>query len=404
MRPGVPKILALALVWAVAGLAAGRLAIGAWVSVTRYRPPYAFHHEARAGPERDWRVLLVLVDGLRLDASRSMRSLERIRPLGADLSARVGTPSYSRPGRATLGTGSSPELHGATTNRHAGAVSLDNLFRGVARTEGEVAVAGSKLWPSLFGPDMPRASFRKSAGKQLRGEFAKVLPEMARLEWEAAAWLLEKKPRIGVLDLLAPDYAAHEHGSRSPEYGRACGFSDRTIQRLMDDVVLWRTLVVITADHGHIDEGGHGGDEAEVLAVPLVMVGRGIRAGARGDARQLDIAPTIAALLGLPIPAGSEGRVLTEILENDGDAEFERSLLQSSAAQHAAFRKDLAASLGVPEADPDDARAERRRRDRLRRLPIAFGTFAAAIAFVAWRHRRAPGPAALAALGGVAIQ
>jgi len=404
MPRGAPRILAQALVWAAVGLAAGKLATHAWRSVNAYQTPYRFSHAGAPGVERDWRVLLVLVDGLRLDASRSMRSLERVRAQGADLDATASRPSYSRPGRATLVTGASPEIHGATTNRHPGAVLLDNLFRGVARGEGEVAVAGSDLWRSLFGPDLPRASYRESKLKELRGGFERVLPEMASSEWEDAAWLLEKKPRIGVLDLVTPDYAAHEFGSRSPEYGRACAFSDRVIQRLMDDVDLWRTLVVITADHGHIDPGGHGGDEAEVLAVPLVIVGRGVRAGVRGEARQLDVAPTIAALLGLPIPAGSEGRVLTEILDYEGDAEFERSLLQRAAAQQAAFRKDFAASLGVPEADPDAARAERQRRDRLARLPIAIGVLGAAIALLAWMHRDAPRPALLAALGGVAIQ
>jgi len=40
------------------------------------------------------------------------------------------------------------------------------------------------------------------------------------------------------------------------------------------------TAIVVTADHGHTGRGGHGGVEPEVLAVPLVMAGAGVRAGA----------------------------------------------------------------------------------------------------------------------------
>lgn len=48
----------------------------------------------------------------------------------------------------------------------------------------------------------------------------------------------------------------------------------------------------------------------------LLVAGRGVRPRPRlDDARHVDVAPTIAALLGLPAPAQAEGRVLTEALQ-----------------------------------------------------------------------------------------
>jgi arylsulfatase A-like enzyme len=68
-----------------------------------------------------------------------------------------------------------------------------------------------------------------------------------------------------------------------------------------------RTIVVFTADHGEeFMEHGQLGHRKQVFAesvhVPLVVVGRGIPAGRRPGLVQLvDVYPTVAAFLGLPI-------------------------------------------------------------------------------------------------------
>jgi len=74
---------------------------------------------------------------------------------------------------------------------------------------------------------------------------------------------------------------------------------------------------VVTADHGHVGIGGHGGPEEEVLHVPLVLAGAGVRAGVRGTARQVDVAPTLSTLLGLAIPSSNQGRPLLDALALD---------------------------------------------------------------------------------------
>jgi predicted AlkP superfamily pyrophosphatase or phosphodiesterase len=50
--------------------------------------------------------------------------------------------------------------------------------------------------------------------------------------------------------------------------------------------------------------------------VPLIFYGAGIRAGKHYDAVTInDVAPTLAAILGIETPSGSSGRILAEILE-----------------------------------------------------------------------------------------
>jgi arylsulfatase A-like enzyme len=64
----------------------------------------------------------------------------------------------------------------------------------------------------------------------------------------------------------------------------------------------------------HRPKGQHG-TTAE-LDVAFLLAGAGVRAGvAPSGPRHVDVAPTIAALLGIDPPAGAQGRVLTEALD-----------------------------------------------------------------------------------------
>ncbi len=59
--------------------------------------------------------------------------------------------------------------------------------------------------------------------------------------------------------------------------------------------------------------GGHG--STQEMRVPLLISGAGVKTGAAPkDARLVDVAPTIAALLGVRPPADAQGRVLDELL------------------------------------------------------------------------------------------
>lgn len=47
---------------------------------------------------------------------------------------------------------------------------------------------------------------------------------------------------------------------------------------------------------------------------PMILAGAGSRAGATAHAWGADVAPTLAALLGVPFPAQAQGGILTQIL------------------------------------------------------------------------------------------
>src|SRR6185503_13540935 len=99
-------------------------------------------------------------------------------------------------------------------------------------------------------------------------------------------------------------------------YDGALHYVDRQLGRLFERLRRWgaleRTLLVITADHGeglleHPGRFGHGGNWFdEVGRIPLIVhLPRRVPAGRVGAfAEQIDVAPTMLALLGVETPAG----------------------------------------------------------------------------------------------------
>lgn len=101
-------------------------------------------------------------------------------------------------------------------------------------------------------------------------------------------------------------------------YDAEARFVDEEVNRLVETVRSQhpRSLIVITADHGEElwDHGGVGHARTlydELIRVPLVISGPGVPANRDATPVELvDVAPTIAALVGLDSPATWQGRRL----------------------------------------------------------------------------------------------
>ena len=122
----------------------------------------------------------------------------------------------------------------------------------------------------------------------------------------AAAILAGPAPRVSFVYLGAVDFAGHATGSGTA-YRAALLAADQRVGRLVAAVRSrssgpeedW-TIVVVT-DHGHLDEGGHGGREPEVATAWAAAAGPGIGRGAPPPiTRQQDVAPLVLAAAGCP--------------------------------------------------------------------------------------------------------
>ena len=290
------------------------------------------------------RVFLVIIDGLRGDRSHQLPFLDELRRQGLDLDAQSHYPTWSRPNYVSILAGVPPSASGVRTNYHVTSVSLDTLMDRAHDARLEVATATDyALLPELFlRPVDPRDAARTASldtGVSLapsivplpEGTLRSVFDDARYTPWpggfaQAGSALVAGDADLVVLLLGPVDIAGHEHGADAPEYRLAAENADRALARVLGDVDLEHDTIVVVADHGHTGRGGHGGVEPEVMTVPLILAGAGIdRDGRAPDARLIDIAPTVAALLGIPAPGHGLGVTLTGVLALDADARARRA-------------------------------------------------------------------------------
>jgi ethanolaminephosphotransferase len=76
-------------------------------------------------------------------------------------------------------------------------------------------------------------------------------------------------------------------------------------------------LLIITGDHGMADKGGHGGSSYVETHVPAVFISNQLKHIDQDNREylQIDLTPTLSALLGIAIPWNNLGILIENILE-----------------------------------------------------------------------------------------
>lgn len=268
------------------------------------------------------RVVLVVIDGLRDDASRTMRSVSALRARGADVRLTAPQPSLSYPTWTTILTGAPPQISGVTTNWYEGPVKVETLLDVAAGSGRSVVVAGPSDLDTMF-----RAS--------------EVASATAFTDWEQGTYMtagivddaLALDEKVGGADfvfVLLPDVdeAGHAHGGASPEYADTVARVDEDLGRLIAGLDDGATTFVVLPDHGHIDSGGHGGWEDPVVHTWAAFAGPGV-AVTTATAELRDVAPTVAVIAGIQAPLQGTGTAIDAVLADPNgssrDAEFIRA-------------------------------------------------------------------------------
>jgi predicted AlkP superfamily pyrophosphatase or phosphodiesterase len=139
----------------------------------------------------------------------------------------------------------------------------------------------------------------------------------------AADYLARERVDFAFIYLGLVDEIGHRHGWGSAEYDRAVEGADAAVAVVLDRLAaagkLDQTACLLTADHGG-HERGHGSEMPEDMTVPWILAGPGIRRryALTTPVRITDTAPTIAHLLGVPLPAAWQGKPVLEALHDAG--------------------------------------------------------------------------------------
>jgi len=258
-------------------------------------------------------VLVIGVDGVRFDLLSpevtpviwSFGSLGFLGPVPVDET----TPTWSGPCWAAIATGCGVDGHGITGNNLTGHRLAEHPdFVTLATRAGLPTLLAVSGWPPLALAEDGGPLFAEAG----RREFV-AIPERSLAGWDAAdeavtalaaSILAQEGPRMSFVYLGAVDAVGHVLGA-GDAYREAARVADQQVGRLLAAVRSrpsaategW-TVVVVT-DHGHLDQGGHGGREPEVAAAWAAAAGPGIDPGTPPRiTRQTDVAPLVLAALG----------------------------------------------------------------------------------------------------------
>jgi predicted AlkP superfamily pyrophosphatase or phosphodiesterase len=272
------------------------------------------------------KVLVVGMDGVRIDrvlqpaAAPVVQELIARGALGTSLLP-YGVPgdvdgvtdlayTDSAPGWTSIATGVWPDKHGVMNNDSFAAWNAPAYpdFVTRARAAGSPVRAATFLsWEHLgryatFGA--ASALCHRSDGDRDGYEGCD-----ADLVVEAARCLRETDLDLVVVYLGFTDETAHQHGPLGSEFRQALLTQDRQLGVLLDavagrpDRAREQWTVIVTTDHGHRDEGGHGGvtDAERTVFVLVTDLDRPVTGARLREPRLVDIAPTVLDRLAVTV-------------------------------------------------------------------------------------------------------
>jgi len=241
----------------------------------------------------------------------NMPTVKRMIAGGASsLDVRCVMPSISWPNWSSLFCGTPPELRTSEAKREASenkAAKIIDDFPSMFTIVKRNSVFFYE-WPELSNICPDETTVKLNITSDL---------ESAR---KVAAYIVEKKPVFTAVSFNEPDGTGHKKHWGSPDYYAMLEAVDNYIavieQAVKDAGIYDDTVFVLSADHGG-NYWGHGNNFPKMRKIPLVIYGKGIKEGSTisSPAGICDIAPTMAAILGLQAPAEWTGRPLLEIFK-----------------------------------------------------------------------------------------
>jgi predicted AlkP superfamily pyrophosphatase or phosphodiesterase len=262
------------------------------------------------------KVLLVLIDGCRVDSLASARTpmFDALMAQGCwTMEARTVSPSVTLPVLCSIFTSTPPVHHGVMGNLSApvpgnGTRTLPEQLRAHGRRSAFCYNWEQVKW--VTPPGSLHASLFLDTNLSRGGD--------AVLASAAVPLLVAERPDFAFLYLGCLDEEGHRSGFASDPYIAALEAADSALEKTLDTMeragCLDDYVVIVQSDHG-----GQGHEHFDpvpaTMTVPWIACGPGVRSGHRiaAPVSVLDTAPTIAALMGVPPHAAWAGKPVEEL-------------------------------------------------------------------------------------------
>ncbi|XP_037717757.1 GPI ethanolamine phosphate transferase 3 [Drosophila subpulchrella] len=207
-----------------------------------------------------------------------------------------------------LTTGSLPTFIDIGSNFASPEINEDNVIDQIVKSDLPLVFLGDSTWTDLYPRRFKRSysypSFDIFDLDSVDNQILKHLPkELASDDWQ-----------VLVAHFLGVDHCGHKHGPMHEEMARKLGEMNemiRTVVAAMDN----DTTLLVMGDHGMTASGDHGGDTDDETNALLFAYSKqhrfyGNDSGSDSEMlQQIDLVPTLATILGVPIPYSNLGLV-----------------------------------------------------------------------------------------------
>jgi phosphatidylinositol glycan class O len=234
-------------------------------------------------------------------------------------------------------TGALPTLVDAGSNFHSALLNQDNIISQLLARNKTVTILGDDTWERLFPHSIsPESHLMESFDVwDLHTVDRKVIEYLF-------PYLKRNSFDLLIAHFLGVDHAGHRYGPGHVAMGDKLVEMNAVLTRVFE-MVDDETLVIVMGDHGMDIKGDHGGDSFDEMNAGLFLYAKkpfvvpdqrldqilertanlgkdyevvSIKNGDR-TVQQIDLVPTWAYLLGLPIPYGNLGSIIPEVTFRD---------------------------------------------------------------------------------------
>lgn len=274
------------------------------------------------------KTVLILIDALRSDFVYEHEHMPFVNELlKSQYSERyiikAHPPTVTLPRIKALTSGTIPGFVDVVLNFDSKSLKDDNIVTQAYRAGRNIVFYGDDTWIKLFPDHFTRSegttSFFVTDYTEVDDNVTRHIDtELSLLDWD-----------LMILHYLGLDHIGHTVGPSSPLVPPKLQEMDRVIQKIYKSLENQgeKFLILVCGDHGMSDQGSHGGASDREILVPAVFLSSSYQKyksswKSQRDSLQIDLAPTLSVLMGLPIPNNNLGQVLLGALKGLSDEEI----------------------------------------------------------------------------------